>query len=235
MVTPLRPGGAISNRPLHFFWLVDCSGSMAGDKIQTLNHAIRSALPEMVKAAESNPTAQVLVRVIRFATSAGWHVAQPTPVESFSWADVSAEGVTSTGKALSLLAEQLKMPPMPERALPPVIVLVSDGQSTDDFNAGLRALMDQPWGKRAVRIAIAVGDDADKDELQKFIGHSENKPLEAKNSEDLVTYIRWVSSVVVKSASAPASQAAAAGPVVGPVPIPAPPPPSTSSAVGDVW
>ncbi|MDW8300804.1 MAG: tellurium resistance protein, partial [Anaerolineae bacterium] len=38
---PSRPGGALANRPLHFFWVVDCSGSMAGDKIQSLNTAAK--------------------------------------------------------------------------------------------------------------------------------------------------------------------------------------------------
>ncbi len=37
--------------------------------------------------------------------------------------------------------------------------------------------MEQPWGKKAVRIAIAVGGDADHEPLQKFIGHSELRPF----------------------------------------------------------
>ena len=35
------PGGALANRPLHFFWMVDCSSSMAGDRIGAVNHAIQ--------------------------------------------------------------------------------------------------------------------------------------------------------------------------------------------------
>lgn len=37
-----RPGGELASRPLHFFWVVDCSGSMYGEKIGTVNHAIQS-------------------------------------------------------------------------------------------------------------------------------------------------------------------------------------------------
>ena len=36
-----RPGGELASRPLHFFWIVDCSGSMYGEKIGTINHAIQ--------------------------------------------------------------------------------------------------------------------------------------------------------------------------------------------------
>jgi uncharacterized protein YegL len=231
MVDAKRPGGELASRPLHFFWIVDCSGSMQGDKIEALNYAIRNALPEMQKAAASNPNAQVLVRAVRFADAAQWHIAQPTAVEDFSWVDLKADGTTSMGKALSLLAEQLKMPPMPERALPPVLVLLSDGQPTDDFNGGLKALMDEPWGKKAVRIAIAIGHDADEEVLQRFIGHPEFKPLKANNSDDLVKFIRWASSVVVKTASSPSSQPAGGYSMPGPVPIPTPPPASGD----DVW
>jgi len=229
-----RPGGELATRPLHFIWIADSSGSMADAKIQTLNYAIRNAIPDMQKVADENPNAKVLVRVIKFSSGAQWHVSQPTTVADFEWTDLSADGVTDMGKALSMIADQLKIPPMTERALPPVLVLISDGQPTDDFESGLQALMDQPWGKKAVRIAIAIGEDADHDVLQKFIGHPELKPLQANNSESLVKYIKWVSTAVLKSASSPASQAAdPSSPVVN-VPVPAVPDAGPSSA-DDVW
>ena len=103
--------------------------------------------------------------------------------------------------------EQLDPAVMPQRALPPVLVLISDGQPTDDVGAGLRALMDQPWGEKAVRIAIAIGADADTSVLQRFIGNPELEPLQADTAESLVNSIKWVSTAVLKSASSPASQA----------------------------
>lgn len=233
-----RPGGELATRPLHFIWIADCSGSMATDgKIQALNTAIREAIPHMQKVADENPNAQVLVRAIKFSNGAQWHISQPTPIEQFQWSDLKAEGVTDMGKALSMVAEQLKIPPMTDRALPPVLVLISDGQPTDDFSKGLKDLMEQPWGKKAVRIAIAIGADADYDVLQKFIGNVELKPLQANNPEALVRHIRWVSTAVLKSASAPASQAAGATPSTPNVPVPTPVPstPAGPDDPGDVW
>lgn len=228
-----RPGGALASRPLHFFWLADCSGSMAGEKIQQLNFAIKSAVKPMQDVAADNPNAQVMVRAVKFSDGAQWHVATPTPVEQFKWADLGADGVTDMGKALRLVAEQLDVANMPQRGLPPVLVLISDGQPTDDFNAGLKALMDQPWGKKSVRIGIGIGQDADLEVLQKFIGNSELKPLCAQNAEDLVNYIKWASTVVLQAASSPASQTEAqtGG---GVVPIPQAPPASLVNA-DDVW
>jgi uncharacterized protein YegL len=219
-----RPGGELASRPLHFIWIADSSGSMEQDgKIQALNTAIREAIPHMRKVAEDNPNAQVLVRAVKFSNGAQWHITQPTPVADFAWTDLAAEGETDMGKALELVAEQLKMPPMSERALPPVLVLVSDGQPTDDFEAGLKALLEQPWGKKAVRIAISIGRDADAEVLQRFIGNTELKPLAANSPEALVRHIKWASTAVLKSASSPAAGAEAPGAgatPATPVPIP---------------
>ncbi|MEY6433688.1 VWA domain-containing protein [Thioalkalicoccus limnaeus] len=231
----IRPGGELATRPLHFIWITDRSGSMSTDgKIQALNNAIREALPHMRAVADDNPNAEVLVRALRFSSGAEWHVAAPTPVADFKWVDLTAHGVTDLGYALNMVAEQLRIPPMTDRALPPVLVLISDGQPTDDFNAGLQALMAEPWGRKAVRIAIAIGEDADTEVLQQFIGHPELKPLQANNPEALVRHIKWVSTAVLKSASSPASQAGDV-PAGLNVPIPATPVETDREKVDDVW
>lgn len=218
------PGGRLATRPLHFIWIVDCSGSMnQGEKIQTLNMAIREALPHMKDVAKENPNANLLLRVLKFSSGAQWQVSQPTPVESFTWTDLTAQGVTDMGKALEVVAEQLKIPPMESRALPPVLALISDGQPTDDFMKGIQALEALPWGKKAVRIAIGVGEDADRDVLSRFMGHSELEPLQANSPEALVSFIKWVSTVVTQSVSNPPSQSAGAAPSATPVPLPPPP------------
>jgi uncharacterized protein YegL len=206
-----------------------------GAKIQSLNQAIAEALPHMKNVAGENPNAQVLVRAITFSDGAQWHVSVPTPIEDFRWAPLSAGGLTDMGKALTMVAEQLTIPPMSERALPPVLVLISDGQPTDDFTLGLSELMSRPWGRKAVRIAIAIGEDADLDCLQKFVSHSELKPLRANNVESLTSFIKWASTAVLKAASSPASQLIGANAPVGNVPIPAPPDPVASVDSTDVW
>ena len=232
-----RPGGEMANRPLHFIWIVDTSSSMGEDgKIQQLNEAISESLPDMQNVAHDNPFAQVLVRTVAFSSGARWHHQDPTPVSDFRWSSLSANGVTDMGRAFRLVADALKIPPMTDRALPPVLVLISDGMPTDDWESGLQELMAQPWGKKAVRIAIAVGErDTDLDVLQAFIGHNEIKPIVARNAPQLVRYIRWVSTEVLKSASAPSSQGGDT-PQGTNVPIPNPAPPDLGpSDVDDVW
>lgn len=230
-----RLGGALATRPLHFIWICDCSGSMAGDKINSLNFAIKEALPAMRKEADDNPNAQVLVRALHFSEGATWVDVDSVSIEHYQWYDMQARGVTDMGKALSMLADSLTIPPMTERALPPVLVLVSDGQPTDDFDAGLAKLMSTPWGRKAIRLAVAIGADADREVLQKFIGNTEIKPFEANNAEALAKQMRWVSTVVLKAASSPASQVENGTPG-GNVPIPHIPDDFiTGDSANDVW
>lgn len=231
------PGGRLAARPLHFIWIADCSYSMKGDKIKSLNEAIRESLPHMQTVAKDNPNAQVLVRAIKFSSGAEWHCGIPTPVDQFQWPDLSVEQQTDMGAAFSLLADALKIPPMDSRALPPVLVLLSDGQPTDDYKAGLNKLMAEPWGKRAVRIAIAIGSDADADVLKRFIANPELEPLVANNAPQLVKAIRWASTSVLQAASAPASQANLKGQGQGGG-MPPPPAPTTQGSgddSDDVW
>ncbi len=229
-----RPGGALAKRPLQFIWIVDCSGSMGGRKIETLNLAIRESIKPMQDVADENPNAEVQVRVIGFADGAQWHVSQPTDIHQFKWSDLNADGVTDMGKAFALAADALKVEQMPARGLPPVLVLITDGQPTDDVNTGLKALMDQPWGKKAVRIGIGIGEDANFDVIQKFIGNPEIKPLTAANAQDLAKKIRWASTVPLKAASNPASRTVGAGADAN-VQVPAPPPAAAAATAADVF
>jgi uncharacterized protein YegL len=212
---------------------------MSGDKIQSLNTAIREAVPEMRQVAANNPNAQVLVRAVKFSSGAQWHIATPTPLENFQWVDLNTSGVTDMGKAFMLVADQLKVPPMDQRGLPPVLVLVSDGYPTDDVNRGLNAIMTEPWGKKAVRLAIGIGGDADYNMLQKFIGNPEIKACHATNPDALAQYIKWASTAAVQASSAPHAQNAGGSNSLGPdLPtIPAPPPVVSGSGPQpkDVW
>jgi uncharacterized protein YegL len=195
----------LARRQLHVILALDCSGSMTGDKIASLNYAMRAAIPEMRAAADDNPETDVLVRVLRFSSRAEWHVAAPTPVAQFEWQDVVAGGETNMGEALAMLAEVLGPERMPGRQLPPVLVLVSDGQPSDDFDGGLKRLFDSPYGGRALRVAIAIGSDADYEILERFIAHPEFKPLRANNAQDLVQRIKWATTAPVKSVSSPSN------------------------------
>jgi uncharacterized protein YegL len=194
-------------------------------KIQALNHAVREAIPHMVEAAASQPQAEVLVRVISFSEGARWVTPKPEPIERFAWSDLAAGGTTDLGLALGMVAQTLRVPPMTERALPPVLVLISDGQPTDDFERGLAALLTEPWGARSMRISIAIGRDADEGVLRSFMSDPEQGPVLASNPEQLMRSVRWASTLI-----GPISRPQRAGTAAGDAPYPREPEPS----IGDV-
>lgn len=235
----MRPGGELSTRPLHFIWVADCSTSMKNfGKIDALNSAVQNALVHMVQVAEENPNAEVLVRAISFSSGAQWHVEAPTPVDKFCWPALQAQGVTDMGQAFFLLEKALEMPPMENRALPPVLVLITDGQPTDDYKSALEALLRKPWARKAVRLGIAIGRGANEKVLKAFVDNDQIPVLRAENASQLVEYIKWASTVVLKAASAPTSQGKEVVSVTGNVLIPQMPKnfwEDDQISVEDVW
>lgn len=193
----------VARRQLQVILALDCSGSMRGDRIASLNYALRTAIPELRHVAADNPEIDVRVRVLRFGTGAAWHVAEPTPVDALAWTDLTAEGETHMGEALRMVAEQLKPEAMPGRQLPPVIVLASDGYPTDDIDGALAEFFKAENANAAIRLAIAIGSDADQEILERFIAHPQMKPLRATNASDLVHHIKWATTAPVKAASSP--------------------------------
>jgi uncharacterized protein YegL len=199
---PIDAAG-LARRQLQVILLLDCSGSMRGDRIASLNYALRTAIPELRQVAADNPEVDVRLRVLRFATAATWHIEDPVPVEDVRWAEVTADGETAFGAALALVAEKLGAGAMPGRQLPPVIVLASDGYPTDDYEAGLETFFAAEHAAGSIRVAIAIGSDADVEVLERFIRHPAMKPLRASNAADLVQHIKWATTAPVQAVSSP--------------------------------
>lgn len=195
-----RPGMQLARRPLHFFLLADSSGSMAADgKASALNTAVREMLPHLRAVAADNPHIDLQFSSLSFSTGVTWHGQQSVRIDDVVWTDLVPGGYTDMGAALRAVAERATVDVIGTRALAPAIVLVSDGQPTDDFGSGLAALLDEPLGRAAARIAVAIGRDADRQILSQFQGGGE--PMMAHNPEQLVRSIRLASTAVTRAAS----------------------------------
>ena len=138
------PGGGVARRPLHFIVMADCSGSMKGEKMQALNYALRSMLPHLVAWERDQLQAELLVRILGFATVPQWHVAEPLPVADLiaSWQNLAYvhQGRTNMGAAFREVGRVLGPDKLERRALRPAILLITDGLPTDPaggFEAGL--------------------------------------------------------------------------------------------------
>ncbi|MGH6820454.1 MAG: vWA domain-containing protein, partial [Methylocella sp.] len=124
--------------------VVDESASMSGQKIQAVNHAIKSVLPD-IRRIEDGERVNILMRAIKFGDHAGWHVGPaPVPVKQFDWQDMDARGgSTSTAQAIELLVEELALDKIVRKNVPPVAILLSDGYCTDPESRYNQAQLDQ--------------------------------------------------------------------------------------------
>jgi uncharacterized protein YegL len=212
----LMPGGGIARRPLHFIVMADCSGSMKGEKMQALNYALRSMLPHLVSWESDQLQAVLLIRVLAFATVPQWHVPDPTPVVDLSarWRDLEyvPQGLTNMGPAFRAIARVLGPDKLERRALRPALLLVTDGQPTDPpggFEHGLATLRDSAAGRSLLRLAVAVGRDANSAPLNRF--RSPDTPvLVAESIDDIADRLVTASIAVSRMSEAGADRSALA-------------------------
>ncbi len=185
----------IPRRTMVLFFVVDCSGSMKGEKIGTVNNAIREVVPELKDISEENADAQIKIATLQFSSGAKWNVDEPVPAESFRWQDLDAEGITDLGEACRLLNDKLSRKAFMSDAtgsFAPAIFLLSDGGPTDDYKKGLSKLKENNWFKKAIKVAIAIGADANTDVLAEFTGNIESV-ITVHSPEALKKWIRFVS------------------------------------------
>lgn len=185
----------IPRRTMVLFFLVDTSGSMMGEKIGSANEAILETVPEIKELSVNNADAQIKIAALSFDTDVRWLYEQPIDSETFSWNPLNAAGVTNLGIALKQLNSKLSKSEFMKEAtgsFAPVIILLSDGAPTDDYKKELDVLKGNKWFKVAIKIAIAIGHDADKTVLQEITGNSESV-IEVHGASALKKLIRFVS------------------------------------------
>jgi len=184
----------ITKRQMVLFFVVDTSGSMEGTKIGAVNTAIREVVPDLVDIGGAD--IDMKVAVLEFSMGCRWqNPAGPVPVDQFFWTNLSAEGGTDMGAAFRELSAKLSRNSFlkaPSASVAPVILLLSDGQPSDDYQAALASLKGNNWFKSAVKVAIAIGNDADAAVLAEFTGTPETV-ITAHTPEALRKMIRTVS------------------------------------------
>lgn len=166
----------VPRRTMVLFFLVDCSGSMYGSKIGAVNDAIRNVLPMVQEISDNNPDAEIKVAVLKFSTGCEWVYSTPKSAADFEWVDIDADGVTDLGDACKELSRKLSRSEFLQSKggyYGPAVILLSDGGPTDDFNSGLTVLKKNQWFKHTIKVAIAIGSDADTDVLSEFTGNKE--------------------------------------------------------------
>ncbi len=186
----------VARKTMTLFFLIDNSGSMAGSKIGAVNQAIEEVLPEIKAISSQNADAEIKIAVMTFSDSVKWITQSPVEADLFYWNDITAEGVTSFYTACGELNKKLSKNEFMQSSsgsYAPAIFLMSDGYPTDEYNSAmLDALKQNNWFKKSIKVALAIGDDVDKNVLASFTGTSE-AVLTAHTPEALMKMIKFVS------------------------------------------
>lgn len=145
---------------IHFFFLLDNSGSMSGRAIQTLNAAMSDALSAVTEAAVSIEVTPIM-HIVSFNSSINWLLGtQPTSgiaAENLQWHDINAGGGTDTAGAIRSLinSKALSRSHLGHRAYRPIIILITDGCSnnTEETKKAIQELIAR---QKSLRIAVGV-------------------------------------------------------------------------------
>lgn len=188
--------------------LADVSGSMTTHgKLSSLNRAIAEMITFF--ADEQDVRAEIYVAVITFGGYGANLHQSLQPASQIQWVDMKATGTTPLGAAFELATLLLEDKTLiPSRSYHPNLVLVSDGQPTDEkgqvsdnWKEPLQHLLNSERASKALRFAMGIGPDADEETLKAFlIGQHPEIPVFRTDETKIQKFFRWV-TVTVSSRS----------------------------------
>lgn len=180
-------------RRLPVYLLLDTSGSMSGEPIES----VRSGLQLLVTALRQDPYAleTAHLSVITFNSSAQ-QIVPLTELTAFQAPDLNVSGTTALGEALTLLAdcitrEVTKGSAEQKGDWKPAVFILTDGGATDDLNKGIAALKTV---STSTIVACAAGQHASPDELRKIT--EAVVTLDTADASTLKAFFQWVSASI---------------------------------------
>jgi uncharacterized protein YegL len=191
---------AAKAKPLPVILLLDASASMGGEKIRNLNDAVRDML-DAFRDTENSET-EIWVSIITFGAQVKLHQ-KLVSAGQIQWQDLLAGGSTPLGVALEMAKAMIEDKDIvPSRAYRPTVVLVSDGQPTDDWENPLKVFISDGRSGKCDRMAMAIGAQADETVLGKFIEGTPNGLFYSENAKQMRDFFKFVTmSVTIRTKS----------------------------------
>lgn len=184
-------------RPLPVIIAVDRSGSMSENgKIDALNIALKDFI-NSIKDEDSNK-AEIHIALYSFGGDTATCDLPLTVINQVRDHIYQPRGKTPMGGAFKLLKALIEDKILiPSRSYKPTIVLITDGFPTDEWQAPMSELINDGRSSKAFRIAMAIGDDADKNMLLEFVSAPEYL-VTGENARDIRKFFRFVTMSVTQ-------------------------------------
>ena len=182
--------------------LLDVSGSMSGEKIDTLYDSVIDMVNSFVSASVKETI--IDVAIITFGERVELHTPY-TAVADLQKQGITkflANGMTPMGTALKMAKDMIDDKGVtPSNIYRPAVLLVSDGQPNDSWERPLDNFIKDGRSAKCQRFAIAIGNDADKSVLTRFAGDV-NNVLFAEDAVDIADrFQKFTMSISTRAAS----------------------------------
>jgi len=178
-------------QPIPIVMLLDISSSMGGEKINSLNKAVKEMI---VSFANEMGEFSTVISIFSFGGDAKCLYDPPYKKSSeIEWNDLAVSGDTPMGKALKKAKELVEDKEATKgKWYRPTVILVSDGQPTDDWGKHMTAFIKEGRSSKCDRMAMAIGQGADENVLRQFIAGTENQLFYAHNAKDIKSFFKLV-------------------------------------------
>ena len=188
-------------RPLPVILMLDRSGSMAGEKIATLNAAVNEMIESFKTAGQGE--VEINLAIISFGGEGATCVRQLQPAKELESLCLNAEGWTPMGAALRMAKDMIEdKETIPSKGYRPAVVLVSDGAPNDDWEGPMREFVSNGRSSKCERFAMAIGTTEEDPVLNQFLSGTGNKVFLADQAAKIRDFFKFVTmSVSVRSQS----------------------------------
>ena len=164
-------------------------------RISVLNNCVRKMINTFSRFERDST--ELLVSIITFGADTRMTV-PPTSASNVRFNDLQANGNTPLGQALDIAKTLIEdKTQIPSRAYRPLVVLVSDGEPNDDWEGRLTDFIQNGRTAKCDRMALAIGAEADRNMLARFIEGTDRNVFEADAADQIESFFKFVTMSTV--------------------------------------
>lgn len=188
-------------RPIPVILLLDTSGSMHGDRIKQLNEAVSDMLQSFKHQEKMETTIEV--SIITFGKDVNFHLTANKVDNTYfrsaseiEWEDLKADGMTPMGTAIKMAKGMLEDKTIiPSNAYRPTVVLISDGNPTDDWQNAIQSFISEGRSAKCDRMSLGIGADFAPAFLNQFKS-DQHELFIAKDAKEIASFFKAVTMSV---------------------------------------